>query len=102
MSYRYVVQASFDDQVVANEWLDWLRGGHCRDVMDGGATAVEMVQLDSADLTFEVRYAFPNEATFRRYETHYAPRLREEGLARFPTSRGVRYARTTGSVIDSI
>ena len=67
-----------------------------------GATAVEMVQLDSADLTFEVRYAFPNEATFRHYETHYAPRLREEGLARFPTSRGVRYARTTGSVIDSI
>ena len=74
-------------------------GWPLQDVLDGG-DGVEMVELDSAVLTFDP-YAFPNEATFRHYETHHAPRLREEGWPA-STSRGVRYARTTGSVIDSI
>ncbi len=99
MSYRYVVQASFEHQDVSEEWLDWLRNGHCQEVLDGGATAVELVALDSTELTFEVRYDFPSLAVFAQYEAEHAPRLRDEGLARFPMSRGVRYTRSTGQLI---
>jgi len=102
MNYRYVVHASFENSEVAGEWLDWLRDGHCQAVLDAGATAVELVALDSAERTYEVRYDFPDEAVFRRYEREHAPRLRDEGLARFPLSRGVAYARATGSVIFSL
>ena len=101
MGYRYIVQACFENREVAAEWLDWLRDGHCQEVLDGGATAVEIVDLDSVALTFEVRYEFPDQETFTSYEKVHAPRLREEGLARFPVSRGVRYARSTGTVIFS-
>ena len=36
MGYRYVVQACFENRQVADEWLDWLRDGHCQEVLDGG------------------------------------------------------------------
>ena len=102
MTYRYTVKAVFQEEKVAAEWLDWLRNGHCAEVLKCGASAVELTALDSEPLSFEVRYMFPDFDVFSRYESQHAPRLREEGLIQFPVDRGITYSRTTGSVIYSV
>ncbi|MGB0639214.1 MAG: DUF4286 family protein [Myxococcota bacterium] len=98
MSYRYTVRANFLNDLVAQEWVDWLRNGHCSEVLDGGATKAEVVALEGTPTSFEVRYDFPDRATFERYEGTHAPRLRAEGLELFPMTRGVEYFRSTGTV----
>ena len=98
MAYRYTVRATFVDEHVAQEWVNWLKTGHCQEVLDRGATQVEIVEMDGEQHTFEVRYDFPDPKTFGAYEDNHAPRLRAEGLERFPTTRGVQYTRSTGVV----
>jgi len=102
MSLRYTVTARFEDAAVAEEWLEWLRTGHCQAVLDGGATRAEVLQLESAPVVLEVRYNFPDRATLAAYEQHHAPALRAEGLARFPTERGIVYGRTVGAVVAAL
>ena len=99
MRFRYTVRASFEDDALAGQWLAWLRNGHCRDVLDGGASRAEIVAMEDEKLTFEVRYDFADRATFERYELEHAPRLRKEGLERFPVEGGVRYSRTSGQLL---
>ena len=101
MSFRYTVQATFDELEVAREWIDWLVEGHCADVRKGGAINAQIVRIDGDPIVLEVRYDFPDRATFERYEAEHAPRLREEGLDRFPVERGIRYTRSCGEVIHS-
>jgi len=101
MSYRYTVHATFEDDAVAREWLQWLAEGHCDEVLKGGATSVEVVALDGEHIAFEVRYEFPSRGCFDEYEQGHAPRLRAEGLERFPIERGIVYARTTGELVHS-
>ena len=97
--FRYTVIAQFEQADIADEWVAWLRGGHCRAVIEGGALSGEVVRLDpESDLRYEVRYDFPDRETFTAYQTHHAPGLIAEGLERFPTTRGIIYARSTGSV----
>ena len=78
MSYRYTVKAKFTKLSLAEEWLTWLRKGHCQEVLDGGAVHYEIVALDSEKQAYEVRYQFPNKQSFERYEEEHAPRWREE------------------------
>ena len=99
MRFRYTVKASFENEALAGEWLAWLRNGHCRDVLDGGASYAEIVAMEQDMLTFEVRYDFEDREAFERYEAEHADRLRAEGLERFPLERGVRYTRTTGHLL---
>ncbi len=99
MTYRYTVSAAFEHEAVAVEWLEWLRAGHCQEVLDGGALQVEVLRLDSMPCHFEVRYVFQDRAAFIAYENSVAPVLRQDGLQRFPESRGIRYARSTGSTV---
>ena len=99
MSFRYTVQATFEDLEVAREWVDWLVEGHCAEVRKGGATNAQVVRIDGEEIVLEVRYDFPDRATFERYEAEHAPRLREDGLERFPIERGIQYARTSGEVV---
>jgi hypothetical protein len=94
----YTVAVTFTDAAMAEEWLTWLRGGHIADVLAGGATAAEFVELDGPGRAFEVRYRFPSREAFAAYERDHAPRLRAEGLQRFPPERGVTYRRTAGVV----
>jgi hypothetical protein len=104
MSIAYTVTADFDDLAVAAEYVRWLQEGHLAAVLDGGATEATLVRVEpspAAPLRFEVRYRFPSMDTFRRYEAEFAPRLRAEGLARFPASRGVRMARALGEVLST-
>lgn len=102
MSFRYTVKATFRDQDLVDEWLLWLVDGHCQEVCEGGAEGAEIVAMEGEALSFEVRYDFPDRATFERYEAEHAPRLRAEGLERFPTSRGISYARTSGEVLAQV
>ena len=99
----YTVRCTFTDPTVADEWIAWLNDEHLADVRAGGAAEAVVIRLDPADganeLTCEVRYHFPSREAFAGYERDHAPRLREEGLQRFPPERGLVYSRSTGEVV---
>lgn len=97
MTFAYTVHAFFDDQAVATQWAAWLQNGHLADVLAAGAGSAELVQL--APLELEARYWFADAVAFAKYEEQSAPKLRAEGLAKFPASRGVRLSRSTGEVL---
>lgn len=99
--FRYTVACTFTDPAVAEAWLAWMRSGHLRDVCDAGASSAEIVACHEHRPRFEARYAFPSRAAFQAYERDHAPRLRAEGLERFPLALGVTYERSTGEVVAS-
>lgn len=104
MSIAYTVTAEFDDLSVAGEYVRWLQDGHLAEVLEGGAAEASLVRMEptaTAPLRFEVRYRFPSMEVFRRYEAEVAPKLRAEGLAKFPASRGVRMSRSLGEVLTT-
>jgi hypothetical protein len=94
----YTVAASFTNPALVDEWLRWLVEEHLADVLAAGASDAEVIELDGPQRSFEVRYHFPSRAAFEEYERSHAPRLRAEGLARFPVEKGVRYQRSLGVV----
>ena len=49
----------------------------------------------------EVRYHFAQRADFERYEREHAPRLRAEGVARFPAGPTIAYERGTGELLGA-
>jgi hypothetical protein len=97
----YTVLCCFDNREVAYEWIAWLRDGHLAEVCAAGALDAEVIQLDNGEdsiVRCEVRYHFASRESFAAYERDHAPRLRAEGLKRFPPERGVHYQRTLGDV----
>lgn len=105
----YTVIVTIADEARAKEWLGWLRDGHIADVMAGGAVRAEIVRLDGNDdspnacvRTYEIRYRFDNRGKFEEYLETHAPRLREDGLKRFPPEAGFTYRRTTGEILHSL
>lgn len=100
-NFAYTVVVEFSDPTVAEEWLGWLRAGHLVEVLACGATDAELIELTGPPprRRFEVRYHFADAAAFAAYEQQHAPRLRAEGLARFPPERGVSYQRSMGQVL---
>lgn len=106
--FSYTVTAEFDDPRIAEEWIAWLRDEHLREVCAAGALDAEVIRFDMpaavSDVTghqavrCEVRYHFESRAAFERYVREHAPRLREEGLRRFPPERGIAYSRSIGEV----
>lgn len=97
----YTVICAIEKKEKADAWLSWLRGGHVRDVMAHGAESAQIIQRDGGPpVTFEVRYTFPNRAAYDAYIRDHAPRLREDGLKRFPPEDGFSYGRTTGEIIS--
>ncbi|MFK7817187.1 MAG: DUF4286 family protein [Planctomycetaceae bacterium] len=98
----YTVRCEFSkaaEPSLASDWVRWLRTKHMQDVMDAGAIRAELVFMDGENLTYEVRYRFASRELFNRYESDYAPRLREEGLKRFPLELGLSFSRTVGTVL---
>jgi hypothetical protein len=92
----YTVSSEFDDARVADEFTAWLVDQHLADVCAAGALDAELVRLDGDPPRIEVRYHFASREAFAAYERDHAPRLRAEGLARFPPARGVRMQRSIG------
>lgn len=104
--FSYTVICEFDDESVAQEWVDWLRDEHLWDVCKAGAIDAEVIAVDRDDdhalrnvWIREVRYHFHDRSAFEIYVRDHAPRLREEGLKRFPPQRGLRYARRSGEIV---
>jgi hypothetical protein len=95
----YTVRCEIADRTVAEEWLEWMRGDHLAAVVAAGAREGVVVQLDGEPSVCEARYLFDDRAAFERYEREEAPRLRADGLTRFPPERGIRYGRTVGVVV---
>ena len=96
--FAYPVRCEFRDPAVAEAWIGWMREEHFVDVIAAGAESAELVRLDGEPVTCECRYRFSDRAAFERYEREEAPRLRAEGLERFPLDRGLTYTRTTGEI----
>jgi peptidase E len=100
----YTVSVSFTDGTMAEAWLAWLRGRHIAQVIAGGATDAEIVEVVDPEVpveearSFEVRFHFPSREAFKAYERDHAPRLREEGTRLFPAEKGVRYRRALGEI----
>lgn len=99
---RYTVRCTFPDADLRDTWLDWLLAGHAQALLAAGATGVEVDADDDDPLTVAVRYRFPHRAALDRYLEEDAPRLRQEGLERFPASLGLRYSRQIGPVVATL
>jgi hypothetical protein len=103
--FSYTVSCEFDHSALRQEWIAWLREEHVHDVLAAGALDAEVVELDPPEnegrFLCEVRYRFADRAAFEAYERDHAPRLRAEGLTRFPPERGMRYQRRTGEIVCS-
>ncbi len=93
-SYCYTVVAEAETREIADAFEAWLVEGHVEDVIEAGALEAEVIRRDDG-LSLESRYVFPSREAFEVYEREQAPRLRAEGLSRFPS--GVRFTRTTGA-----
>jgi len=100
MKLQYTVTARLGSQSDLDEYVDWLAVDHLQKVLDAGALNCALVLPDTDDRTFMVRchYIFESRESFDRYIREHAPRLRQEGLERFPPDRGVVFTRETGSV----
>lgn len=96
----YTVVATMPDEQTGREYVAWLRDGHVDGVLQGGASAGLIVQIDdpAAPIRIETRYRFASMAAFDRYEAEAAPALRADGLARWP-GRGVTFERTIGRIV---
>ena len=101
MKIAYTVAVTFSNSSLVEDWLTWLKHGHIADVLAGGASDAEIIELDGPTCSYEVRYHFPSREAFAKYEKEHAPRLRAEGLARFPADKGVTYRRSVGVVRNS-
>ena len=99
--FTYIVRCTFNDPLIIDEWVQWLRDGHLAEVCDAGARDAEVLRLDGEPPRCEVRYHFASRADFERYERDHAERLRREGLQRFPPERGVEYERSTGEIVGT-
>lgn len=98
--FSYTVRCKFEKPEVADAWIDWLRKEHIDDVLQAGAESAEIFQLTD-QLIFEIRYVFKSQLAFEKYEADEAPRLRDEGLKKFPLNLGLEYSRSTAYSLGS-
>ncbi len=97
MAIEYVVRILCETEGHRARMERWLLDGHFTDVIASGAGSASLTRFDDAPLALEARYRFASRDSFAAYERDHAPRLRAEGLARFP--EGVRFERRLGDVL---
>ena len=100
----YTVTVSFPETTLADEWEDWMRSGHMQALLASGALRAELIRWsdpeeDGGTIHMTAHYIFPDQDTLDTYIRDHAPALREDGLQRFPTSRGIEYSRRIGNVL---
>lgn len=95
----YSVTCTFQNESLAREWLEWIEAEHLAEVIAAGAIDAEVVILDGNPMRCEARYHFASREEFNIYEREHAPRLRNEGLKKFPLTRGMSYVRSMGEVV---
>jgi hydroxyacylglutathione hydrolase len=87
----YEVRSRFASPEVRARYLAWLKDGHVRAVLEGGALDGEV--REELDGTIVTRYRFASKAAFAAYEAGAAVPLRAEGKRLF--SEGVVMERST-------
>jgi len=95
----YDVRCTFTDPDVARRWVAWLREEHLQEVLDAGAATAAVARVRGEGWVYEARYTFASAEAFAVYEAEEAPRLRAEGLARFPLELGLVYERRVGDAV---
>lgn len=95
----YVVHCRFDDPALGHDWLAWLRDEHLAAVCAAGALDARVLEVPGPSLGYEVHYRFADASAFEAYERDHAPRLRAEGLARFPPERGLHCTRRVDPIV---
>ena len=101
MAFFYAVTATLPDEATAREYAAWL-AGHVVEVIEAGAGSARIIRLDGGSGSpprVETQYVFPGRDVFERYLATHAPRLRAEGLARFPPERGISMERRQGEIV---
>ncbi len=93
----YEVMATVHDPVVEAAWLQWMRDKHLADLRAAGATAAQLVKLDSPG-AYVAQYQFESRTAYDTYLREEAPRLRAEGLSLFGTD-AIVYSRRTGDIL---
>jgi hypothetical protein len=76
------------DNSVHDEWLDWMRSVHIKDVMNTGYfTENRMLKIlgdDDPDATsYAIQYTCNNMEAFEKYSEIFAPALRAEHSEKF-------------------
>jgi hypothetical protein len=100
MRFAYTVLSEVSDEATAARWVEWLTVTHLPEVVNAGASSVELLRVDA--LHFEARYQFESRSAFATYEAGPAIGLRAEALAAFPPSAGVKLSRTSAEVVFSL
>ena len=100
----YTVIAETDSEATMRAYVEWLVGGHIRDVIKGGAKSASLVLIDQGTdhaHRVEMRYVFGSRAEFDAYERGPAVALRAEGAALFgaESEHPIRFQRTLGGVV---
>ncbi len=96
----YEVTAAIRDEQTAAAYFDWMLGGHIRDVIAAGALTGRLVRLDADGCVFLAQYDFASRAALDLYLRDHAPRLREDGIRRFPSEK-VTFTRRTGEILET-
>jgi hypothetical protein len=96
--FSYHVTCTFSDASILNDWLAWLKQEHLADVLAVGPSCAEVVVFEGDPLRAEVRYQFASRTDCETYLREHSPRLREEGLKKFPADV-VQYARSAGEIV---
>jgi len=103
--YTVTCEYEGDDPAAWRTYLAWLMEGHLAEVCAGGALEAWLLLPDrDADPAAAARplaravYRFASRAAFADYERDAAPRLRAEGLRRFPAAAGFRFSRELAAV----
>jgi len=94
----YEVEATFKDESIARQWVDWMLKQHLADVVKAGALRGRLIRLDEGGMVFAAHYEFADRPSFQRYLREEAPRLRAAGEQRFGPGF-VTYRRRDGDVI---
>lgn len=84
--YIYNVTVNVDESILL-DWMDWIKP-HIKEVLKTGRfisaklTQV-LVEEDMGGVTFSIQYTAPTKEDLEAYYEHDAPKLRNDGLAKF-------------------
>jgi hypothetical protein len=83
----YNVTVNVDD-AIHEEWLLWMKEVHIPDVLRTGMFIDNrilkvLVEEEMGGQTYAIQYTCKDMETFRRYESEFAPALREDVMRRY-------------------